>query len=526
MASEYQLTLNDYLSILRRRALLMTGVFAGIFATAVVVAIVVPPLYQSTGTIMVESQQISTDFVEASGAGLVDERIAVITQRVMTRENLLKIIEKYQLFEDRYVSLTTTEKTDELRTLVGIEPISVDTKTKGKATIAFKVTYEDRNPEVAYRVANDLVTLFLDENVRVRTQRATETTEFLTQEAEKLKAELDNLESQLATYKQRHGNALPEHLDLRMNMIARAEADLKDVERERSVAQEELRFLDVELSAAKSGLGSRPVATPVTSPQQELSRLKADYAKLSASYSESHPDVRAMKRKIDALEAAQTSSSTAGVGKGVNEQENLDVARVQAKIAAAQTRINSLASQAKILRARLAQYESQVIQTPQVERGLVTLMRDHESAQKKYEEMRAKLMNAKIAGNLEGENKAERFSLLEPPVRPDKPVKPDRKKMVALGFFLALAGSGGLAMMLETVNQRVRGASALTLVLHHKPLVSIPYIVTQAESTIRRRWLKRGAVIVGVVLVILLLALHIFYMPLDILILKIMARFE
>jgi succinoglycan biosynthesis transport protein ExoP len=95
-------------------------------------------------------------------------------------------------------------------------------------------------------------------------------------------------------------------------------------------------------------------------------------------------------------------------------------------------RVESLAEQIKTLRGRMASYEQQILQTPQVERGLITLMRDHESAQKKYEEIRAKQMNAKINENLEGENKAERFTLLEPPALPDKPARPDRIKTIAV----------------------------------------------------------------------------------------------
>lgn len=525
MAAEYQLTLNDYLSILRRRALLLAGVFLGIFAIAIVVAVVVPPIYQSAGTIMVESPQIPTDLIQATGAVNIDERIAVITQRVMTRENLLKIITRYNLFGDSYKTQTTTEKTDAMREQVSIEPISADAKNKGKVTIAFKVSYEDANADVAHRVANDLVTLFLDENVKSRTQRATETTAFLAQEADKMKAELDALENQLADYKQRHGNALPEHLELRMNMVSRTESDLKDIERERSAAQEELRFLEVQLAAAKAGVGSHPTAMAPSTPQQELAKLKADYAKLLATYSEAHPDVRALKRKIAAIEAAGPSGGDAGGDKG-GVESSAEAAMIQAKIAAANTRISSLAAQAKALRGRMAQYEGQIMQTPQVERGLATLMRDHESAQKKYEEMRAKQMSAQVSENMEEENKAERFTLLEPPLRPEKPVKPNRKKMVALGFFLALAGSGGLVMGLETINQRVRGVQALTAITHHKPLVSVPYMVTPEEAIRRRRWIKRGAISAGIGLLILLVGLHFFYMPLDILLMKVMARFE
>lgn len=528
MAAEYELTLNDYLSILRRRAVHMGVAFAVILGVALVVAVGIPPIYQSTGTILVESQQIPTDFVQASGTTLADERIEVIKQRVMTRENLLRIIDKYKFFANGGSSLTSSEKIDEMRNQIVIELLSANVKgnRRGQATIAFKLSFEHRNPEIAHRVANELVTLFLDENVKSRTERASETTEFLTQEADKLKVELEKLENQLATYKQQHGNALPEHMQLRMNMASRTESEIKEVERDHKAAQEELRYLEVELSAARSGLTSRSASTPnASSPAQELNNLKSEYAKLLAAYKEAHPDVRALKRKIEALEAAGPAPAAANSDKTNSESVNLDIARAQARIAAANSRINSLAAQSRSLRGKLGAYEGEIIQTPQVERGLITLMRDHENAQKKYEEIRAKQMSAQINESLEQENKAERFSLLEPPLMPDTPIKPDRIKIMLIGLFVALGGSGGVVFLLEGMNQRIRGADALALLMRQRPLVSIPYITTQHEVARRGRRIWMAVIAAALAILVSAVLVHFLYMPLDILVLKLAAMF-
>lgn len=520
--TDYELTLNDYLAILKRRALLIGSTFAAILGISIVIAIVYPPVYQSTGTILVESQQIPVDLVQATITSYADERIEVIRQRVMTRENLMRIIDKYQLFAEDSNLVTVSDKIDAIREGIGIVLDNANVKGRGQAAIAFRLSYDHRRPDLANKVANELVTLFLDENVKQRTERATETTEFLTQEAEKLKAELEKVEGQLAAYKQEHGDALPQHQELRMTMMSRTESELKEVERDIKTAQEELRFLDLELSAAKAGVTPRTGASLGNAAPQDLGSLKAEYARLLSLYKEAHPDVRAVKRKIDALEAAGASGD--GSAKD-SPPVSLEAAKVQTKIAATESRVQSLTAQAKTLRGKMANYEQQILKSPQVERGLVTLMRDHENAQKKYEEIRAKSMSAKISENLEQENKAERFILLEPPLMPDKPIKPNRKKMLAMGFFLAIAGSGGLVMLLETLNQRVRGSEALTAVIRRRVLVTIPYILTEGELTRRKRIIKRAVIAGGVGLMIVLILVHFIVMPLDILLMKILARF-
>jgi len=515
MTSEYEMSVNDYIAVIKHHALLLILSVAVILGLSVVVAISIPPIYESSGTILVESQQISPDLVAADNNTFADERIEVIRQRVMTREHLEAIIDKYNLFASQSRPLSVSEKIDEMRNAITVSLVSAVVKGRGEVTIAFRLSVEHRQPEIAHKVANELVTLFLDENIKQRTERASETTEFLTEEADKLRVELETLENRLADFKQAHSNALPEHQELRMNMLSRAETELKEVDRDYKTAREELSFNELELSAAATRHGLPGAAVDK---EQDLGSLKAEYTRLLSRYTEAHPDVRAIKRKIAALEA------TKGAG-GASAPVNLDLAKAQARIAAAETRIKSLADQKQEILKKIADYEAQILETPQVERGLVTLMRDHENARKKYEEIRTKEMSAKISESLEQENKAERFVLLESPLMPEKPIRPNRKKVVAMGFVLAPVGAGALVMLLEMLNQRVRGAEALASVLGRRILVAIPYIYTRAELARRKQWRTR-LILGGVVIIVLFLGLlHFFYMPLDLLIFKTLGRF-
>ncbi|MEX3772710.1 GumC family protein [Pseudomonas sp. MYb118] len=518
MASEYEMSVNDYLAIAKHHALLIILSGAAILGVCLAVALSLPPTYESSGTILVESQQIATDLVGPNNNSFADERIEVIRQRVMTREHLEGIIDKYNLFSSQSRQLSLSEKIEEMRNAITISLVSADVKGRGEVTIAFRLGFEHRQPEIANKVANELVTLFLDENIKQRTERASETTEFLTQEADKLRVELETLENRLADFKQAHSNALPEHQELRMNMLTRAETELKEVDRDYKSVREEMRFNDLELSAANSGQSTKPgLAGAAADKPQDLGSLKAEYARLMSLYTEAHPDVRAVKRKIAALEAQGSSGSTLPA--------NLDVAKAQARIAASEARMQSLADQKQQILKKISTYEAQILETPQVERGLVTLMRDHENARKKYEEIRTKEMSAKISESLEQENKAERFVLLESPLMPEKPIKPNRKKVVAMGLVLAPVGAGALVMLLELINPRVRGAEALASVLGKRVLVSIPYIHTRAELARRKQWRVRLVIIGLVIFTIFLVLVHFLYMPLDLLMIKALGRF-
>jgi len=473
MATEYELSLSDYLSIMRRRAVYLIVIFAVVLVLAIVAAFVIPPAYRATGTIMVELPQILDAAGPKSNRNDLDQRIDVIKQRVMTRESLLEIINKHALYKENTGNQTTTELIDKMRSLITVESISSDasrSSRQGLPAIAFTVSFEDKSPQVALQVANDLVTLFIDWNVKLRTEGATETTDFLTQESDKLKAEVDRLEGKISAYKQQNSENLPEQLSLRTSMMSRAENDLYTVERDIRSSNEELRSLEAELTSAKHGMADDP--------SQTLPALKAQYTKLSAIYTESHPDLRALKRKIDALEKGD---STSDASSSPANATSLAAFKIQTQIDTVHARLDSLAQQQKMLKEKIGLNEHAMEQTPRVAQGLEILIRDRDSAQKKFDELRNKKMNAQIEQSLESENKSERFTLLEPPILPEKPFKPDRIKIFAIGFFIAVASALAFAMFLESLNKRVYGIDALTHVLGKRPLVVIPYLSIEEE---------------------------------------------
>jgi len=481
MANEYELTLADYLSIMRRHAPYVIGIFLLALSIAVVVAFVIPPTYRATGIILVEPQDASEGVVARTPRNDLDEKINVIRQRVMTRESLLQIINKYSLFKDRAGSSTTTELIEKMRSQISVESINHNPAQQGRSAIAFSISFEDRHPEVALQVTNDLVTLFLDWNVKLRTEGAIETTSFLSQEADRIKTEVDRLEDKIRAYKKQNGDNLPEQLNLRATMMARAENDLYSVERDIRSGNEELRSLEAELSAAKHGMSDDP--------SQTLPALRAEYTKLSAVYTESHPDLKALRRKIDALEQGGSPLEAKSAQANVT---SLAVFRIQTRVDAVNARLDSLAQQKKMLQAKISQNEHAMEQTPRVAQALDVLIRDRDSAQRKFDEIRNKKMNAQIAQNLESENKSEKFALLEPPILPEKPFKPDRVKILALGLFLSIAASAGGVMFLELIDKRIRGVEAFTHVLGNRPLVVIPFLQTEEEARRKYRLGIRG----------------------------------
>lgn len=515
MTTEYELTLSDYASIMRRRAVHLIGIFVSVVLITVVLAFTITPIYRATGVIMVESQQVNDNIVPSAIRSQLDERINVIRQRVMTRENLLQIAGKYHLFQDNLAAMGTADLVAKMRDRVIIKSVATDSAAQqGQPATAFTISFEDKRPDVALQVTKDFIALFIDWSVKLRTENALETTAFLTEESGKLKDEVDHYEKLIAAYKRQNSENLPEQLNLRASMLARAENDLYEVERDIRSTQEILRSQEAELSAARHGLGEQD-------PAQSLSALKAEYVRLSAIYTKSHPDIKALKRKIEILERV-ADTPTAEIYSG--DSSNLAVHMIQAKVDATRARMSSLEKQKKMLQGKIAQNENAMVQTPKVAQGLEALVRDRDNARKKYEEILGKKMNAQIAQNMESENRFERLSVLEEPQLPERPYKPNRLKMLVLGLLIATVSSVSAVMLLESIDKRIRGTEVFTHALGFRPLVVIPYIPNLEEEEQEKRLRKLLIGASAVALAGMLMALHFLYMPLNILLTKVLAR--
>ncbi|MES9882041.1 MAG: lipopolysaccharide biosynthesis protein, partial [Sedimenticola sp.] len=207
--------LSDYLGILSRRKKQLIFPIVIILLASVALALGLPSVYRSEATILIEQQEIPPDLVRSTVTSYAGERIQMISQRVMTTENLSKIIDNYGLYKDMRADTSIAMLVEEMREVVSLEMISADVvdPRSGRpttATMAFKLSFSDKNPRVAQKVTSELVSLYLDENLRRRTKSAVETSGFLATEADKLEDQVSELEASLATFKEENINNLPE----------------------------------------------------------------------------------------------------------------------------------------------------------------------------------------------------------------------------------------------------------------------------------------------------------------------------
>jgi len=515
---------HQILSIAKRRFFffLIPAIIIGV--VTITVAFLLPARFESSGTVLVESQQIPVELVQSTVTSNPNQRITVIKQRVMTRNNLLRIIDKYDVFVQERKKLSVTRIIEEMQRLISVDVITAGANQRGP-TIAFRVSFQHESPATATKVANELVTLFLSENVKTRTARATETTEFLEAEAEKLKKDLLAAEAAISEYKRENNENLPEHLNLRLARLERTKGEIRSIDRQLSNLQDERRYLDIELSSAKNGTDPNTGETASeTETERELRQLKDALINASVRLTDAHPDIRSLKRRIAVLEKKVADEANLSEDDDIDRQSFKGNAKLNKLISQLEIRMNSnsnnqarLRKELKELKLKEADIEERILKTPDVERELITLTRNHREIFQKYTELQAKQGKAQLAQNLEEEKKAERFILLEPPIMPSEPVWPNRFNIVLIGCVVAFASGVGTAFLVELIDKRIRTASELEALLRHPPLVAIPFI--QNHRDVKKKRYKLGMVLILPLLVGVagLFAINTFYKPLDVL---------
>ena len=516
---ENELTFNEYLAILKRRWRQILVAFLILLAIATAVIFSLPFVYKAQGHIAIESPVVPDEVIKTtSPSKYVDESVDKVKQKVLDKDNLIKLNNKYNLYpgikeekkliEALIKSITFTSETRDS---------SSNTWDSQKITVGLFVGFKYSDPEVTYKVANDIIKQLIEENEKTRTKQATETTKFLTDELERMRDELEAVENKVAEYKQKYANSLPEHQEMHMASLEQLRTAIKDVEREYKSTQEELRYLDVEYSTTSATLGDGTGGTSQVTKISELEKARAELDKALVQYKDTHPTVKSLKRKVALLEKAQAAPVEEKKQAIVNPQNQLALAKIKTKMATAETRLESLEAQKRSMNNQIAALQNQILLIPQVERGLSTLLRDYANAKAKYEDVKAKQINAKIAQNLAMGDKGERFILKESPEYPKYRESPKRTLLMALAIPISLILGFAFAIVSEMLDPRVRGQGAVTAIINTKLLAVIPYIETQAEHNKKRR-IIRILTTVSILILLLIAAaaiVHFFVAPLD-----------
>jgi len=456
-----------------------------------------PKVYKASTMILVESQRVPRDYVPSTITEDLQNRMRTISQQVNSRTNLENIIERFDLNpmpEDsspgriselkskilvRVGLLETAARESEpevpsVHAVVGSVRSKIDVGLRANNQ-AFEISFQWSDPQVAAQVANALASQFIDQNLRIREEMAMGTTRFLDIEVQRLQQELQKREVALEEFNRRNMGRLPSQLQSNLNILSQLKEELSRAEDQAIMTRQEIQLISRQAQLRTQSLhaGLEATGSGAGTGETLLSSLERELQEMRNRYTEQHPEVQTLKRRIERLqrEPAQSPEQVEDNGSvyPVLEMLNPDLEQLQIRLARNERRIEELRSQIRI-------YENRVEQTSEVELELVNLERDYNAVNDRYQLLLRRKMDAELAEQMERRQQGEQFRVIDQAVPPASPFKPDKRRIMLIVFALGLGMGGGLAYLREALDPAFYTPEEAEQFLQPQMLISLPRV--------------------------------------------------
>ena len=493
---QQQFDLTQITNTLRRWRYLVISVAIVISTLSAYLAYNLRNVYRSTTLILVTPQKLPASYVSSTVTMNVEQRVMGIAQQIQGRTALENIVKEFDLFFSPAATLES--RIERLQKRIKLDFLSFTRNN------TFTLSFDAESPQKAMEVTARLGSLFIEENLKAREQQATATTSFLNAEAERLRKELEEQESQVNQFRAKHRYELPEQLDSNLRLLDQLRRQLESgalrisalQERkaalEKQMAEIELIGRDLELIQAPDLGGAGPVAiSTLDVKMKELENLRQQY-------SDKHPDVIRLIRDIKVLEAGKPAvqtttnkiASTPLASPRVSLKDTLGV-----QITDLKSQIDAVGMINEKLRAEIATYQVRIDNTPLRATEFTNITRNYNITLGKYQDLLRKTLDSELSENMEKKQKGEQFQIVDRANLPQLPVAPNRPRIIILGIVLGLGAGLGMAFALEFLNTSFNRTEDLDGYSNVPVLATLPMIATRGHIIAQRQ--QRGIVILA-----------------------------
>lgn len=494
----------------RRRWLFVLPFFVG-WAVVWSISWLLPSVYRSSTLILVQRQ--SSSLVVNNPAQEIQSRMDSITQQVYSRTTLVQIANSLGLYAEQRASgkLTDDELVDHMRKNIEIEVV----QSSDRVPSSFKIYFTSPSPEVAQQVTSELTNKLINGSLDANIADIDRQNKVIETSLEDARTKLAAQEDKVRQYKDRHSGEMPSNLQINLQILAGKQSQLQNEQDALNQARQRRAYLESAQTqyntvAATIKPGETPVGLPAL--EQELERLKAQLADLSARYTDQHPDVRKLKEQIVTTQKMrdqfieqlknkpQTSSETAN-----NSTTSAPLIEVRSQLKANELEIANRQRAIETLQSEINGYQARLSATPIREQELTDLNRDYEQSKAFYDHLLSQKNDAVMARRIAQEQQGDRFTMQDPPSKPTKPDSPNRFKLGCLGIFAGLAMGLVVAGGAEFLDDRVYDEGVFKQMVPAEVLVEIPALHTPEEEQHQKRWQKlslSGMGLIGIIVVL------------------------
>jgi polysaccharide chain length determinant protein (PEP-CTERM system associated) len=504
----------------RRKWLILFPLIAGIIIAYGVYGYL-PKIYRATTLILVQPQKVPIDYVRPTITDTIAIRLNTITQEILSRTRLEKVIQELNLFPGLRQRVPLEEVVDMMRRniSVGVQ------RQRDHGQTSFTISYDGTEPQMVMLVTNKLASLFIEENLKLRESQAEGTSDFIDKELGDIEKKLNNKDEEIRAYKERHMGNLPQQLDANLRTLDRLHQQLWKVKESQKNNDDRVFLIQNHIEARRtesiqnqmaqlnelreekeiSAEDLRAEKTPVHPLVAQLHGLQKDLEFARLRYTERHPDIIALKKRIALIEPQveeiwreqeakreetlrQLRAKREEMAARIPAEVQIDpgtaklIAQYNEKLREIDLQNKRLKDEEENVIRQIAVYQQRVEEVPKKEEELLLMTRDYELLKRNYQSLMDKKIQSRMFENLERRQQGEQFRILDPARVPETPFKPDFNRVMLIGAMLGLMSGCGLAYLRETWNQKFHTESEIENALGLRVIAVIPDLKEDPEQ--------------------------------------------
>lgn len=489
----------EYITILKRRAPVFMTVFVLFFLAGLAVTLNWSK-YSASATIEVAQPEISMDALisnngqSISQEALADLQISRLKQKVLSTSSLGEIIAKLNLYPEARQSTPITRIARNMRRHVSINLQSTALANPASAqkasaiqlsAIAFTVSFEYDDPSLAQKTVNELVSRFLDEDLRERREMAGNTSDFLEGQITILSQSLEQKEKEIAEFRAENGGMRADALNFNQQASIASSTRLLNIDSELTANLGRIGALRAQLASTEPYLSvvDDVEGEIITPPAVRLRALESEFAALTSRYGRSHPDVISVERQIRALKKQVPGRNANMV---IDDADNPSYLQILAQLTAAEKQQEALEAQREFVRQQQEDFQQAIIANPEAEQRLSGLSRDYDNMMALYRELKGRKLAADMNLTIEEGHSGRRLAVIDPPELPLS-TSPSRKLLFVVSVMVAGIAAISMVLGLYLLSPTVIGPNHVESLIGTSPLVRIPRLKTYDERITLRR---------------------------------------
>jgi polysaccharide chain length determinant protein (PEP-CTERM system associated) len=482
MIGQREMTVEDYVSIVRRRVWLLIIPAVLFAAGAYTISLFLAARWTSETVVLVEQPSVPEPIAKPIVSGDLNERLATMQEQILSRTRLQQMIEKFGLYREEVGRRSMEELVARLRSSIQVSPVRPMAETRYNGLPGFTVSVTSGRPQLAQQICTEITSIFMQQNILLGQRRAEDVSDFINSQLAEAKGKLDEQDSKLADFQRRHAGELPEEMQQNFSLLTGLSSQLEGVNQALNRAQQDKIFVESTLSTQIAANKAVPTGENPDRLAQELVSLQNQLSTLQGRYTDEHPDVVKIKSDIAKIQKKmedQQAAIASGAGIARPEKSGLptdtpQIQQLRAQLHQIDVTIRERTVEQGRIQQNITRLQSRLQMSPTIAQEYKALTRDHETALNFYNDFLKKQTDAGVSQSLQRRQEGEQFRVLDPPSLPQKPTFPNRP-VFALGGLMGGLGLGfGIALLLEARDTSLRTERDVEVLLKLPILALIP----------------------------------------------------